>query len=145
MIFQDTGNHKVSLQLEGAIYCRPTYGCWLHSRDDCGSREVRDPFFVSKINLTRMVISPTSTVQIVLSTAHPAKFSEAVMQAIQSPEFHFDRDVVPDEFRGLLRKKKRVIDVERPDVDLVKEVIEKTLAAAAVGEGGVSGATGGSV
>jgi len=63
--------------------------------------------------------------QIVLSTAHPAKFSEAVSRALEgSPSFNFDRDVLPKEFHGLLEKEKRVIDVERPDIELVKAVIE---------------------
>ncbi|KAG6919227.1 hypothetical protein DXG01_008023 [Tephrocybe rancida] len=66
--------------------------------------------------------------QIVLSTAHPAKFSEAVSRALEgSSKFNFDRDVLPEEFRGLLEKEKRVIDVERPGVDLVKGVIEKVV------------------
>lgn len=70
--------------------------------------------------------SSPSTVQIILSTAHPAKFSEAVSQALQgSSQFNFDRDVMPEEFKGLLQKERRVIDVEGPDVELVKRVIEK--------------------
>ncbi|KAF9037673.1 tryptophan synthase beta subunit-like PLP-dependent enzyme [Panaeolus papilionaceus] len=69
-----------------------------------------------------------STYQIVLSTAHPAKFSEAVSKALTDvPSFDFTRDVLPPEFDGLLEKERRVIDVERPDVNLVKEVIERTL------------------
>ncbi|KAF6751731.1 tryptophan synthase beta subunit-like PLP-dependent enzyme [Ephemerocybe angulata] len=64
--------------------------------------------------------------QIILSTAHPAKFSEAVSRALEgSSQFNFDRDVLPTEFRGLLEKERRAIDVERPDIDLVKEVIER--------------------
>jgi threonine synthase len=67
-------------------------------------------------------------VQIILSTAHPAKFSEAVTTALRmSPTFNFERDVLPPEFVGLLDKEKRVIDVERPDVGLVKTVIEGVL------------------
>lgn len=31
---------------------------------------------------------------------------------------------MPEEFRGLLEKERRVIDVEKPDVELVKKVIE---------------------
>lgn len=38
--------------------------------------------------------------------------------------FDFDRDVLPAEFRGLLERERRVLQVERPDVELVKEVIE---------------------
>jgi len=64
--------------------------------------------------------------QIVLSTAHPAKFSEAVSQALAgAPSFDFARDVLPEEFRGLLERERRVIDVERADIDLVKAVIER--------------------
>lgn len=66
--------------------------------------------------------------QITLSTAHPAKFSSAVANALASTtSFDFDRDVLPDEFRGLLDLPRRVLDVERPEVDLVKGVIEKVL------------------
>ncbi len=32
---------------------------------------------------------------------------------------------MPEEFKGLLQKERRVIDVEGPDVELVKRVIEK--------------------
>ncbi|KAF8655725.1 hypothetical protein AX16_002962 [Volvariella volvacea WC 439] len=70
--------------------------------------------------------NPPSTHQIVLSTAHPTKFSSAVTQALSSiPSFSFERDVLPEEFKGLLEKEKRVIDVEEPSVELVKGVIEK--------------------
>ena len=61
-----------------------------------------------------------------LSTAHPAKFSEAVTRALQgSPSFNFERDVLPPEFKGLLERERRVIDVEAPRIELVKQVIEK--------------------
>ncbi|THV05763.1 tryptophan synthase beta subunit-like PLP-dependent enzyme [Dendrothele bispora CBS 962.96] len=63
--------------------------------------------------------------QIILSTAHPAKFSEAVSKALQSvPNFSFDKDVMPEEFKGLLQKERRVVDVEKADPELVKKVIE---------------------
>ncbi|KAL5498010.1 THR4 [Sanghuangporus vaninii] len=69
--------------------------------------------------------NPPSTVQIVLSTAHPAKFSEAVTAALADEVgFNFECDVLPEEFKGLLERKRRVIDVEKPDVSLVKAVIE---------------------
>ncbi|KAA1471958.1 tryptophan synthase beta subunit-like PLP-dependent enzyme [Dentipellis sp. KUC8613] len=82
-----------------------------------------------------------STVQIVLSTAHPAKFSEAVTRALSgAKDFSFERDVQPEEFRGLLEKEKRIIDVEAPRVELVKKVIE-----AHVGEDASNGTATGSV
>lgn len=69
--------------------------------------------------------SPLNTAQIVLSTAHPAKFSEAVTRALQSASsFDFEKDVLPEEFRGLLEKERRVIDVQN-DVEAVKGVIER--------------------
>ena len=42
-----------------------------------------------------------------------------------SPTFDFARDVLPEEFKGLLEKEKRVIDVEAPNAELVKNVIEE--------------------
>ena len=81
-------------------------------------------FSTYRIPLTSL--SPPDTVQIVLSTAHPAKFAEAVQKALQSESsFNFDKDVLPSEFRGILEKERRVIDVEAPEVELVKKVIEK--------------------
>lgn len=89
------------------------------------------------------MLSLPSTVQIVLSTAHPAKFSEAVSQALHSStQFNFNRDVLPEEFRGLLEKEKRVIDVERPEVNLVEVAIEEILVAGEEGKvPSVSGAS----
>lgn len=76
------------------------------------------PFFV--------LSSTPSTVQVVLSTAHPAKFSEAVTRALEgASNFDFEKDVLPEEFRGLLDRERNVIDVEAPQVVLVKKVIEK--------------------
>ena len=70
--------------------------------------------------------SPPNTTQIILSTAHPAKFSEAVSRARKEYfEFDFERDVLPEEFRGLLDKPRNVIDVPKADVELVKDVIKK--------------------
>ncbi|KAH9011685.1 hypothetical protein EDB84DRAFT_1538857 [Lactarius hengduanensis] len=66
-----------------------------------------------------------SVVQVILSTAHPAKFSEAVTKALAtSQSFDFEWDVLPQEFRGLLEKERRVIDVDEPSEELVKKVIE---------------------
>jgi threonine synthase len=69
-------------------------------------------------------------VQIILSTAHPAKFHDAVELALRpfsSPAFNFERDVLPAEFIGLLGKRKRVIEVEKPDKALVKGAMEDVL------------------
>ncbi|KAI9438222.1 tryptophan synthase beta subunit-like PLP-dependent enzyme [Lactarius indigo] len=70
-------------------------------------------------------VSAPSIVQVILSTAHPAKFSEAVTKALAtSQSFNFEQDVLPQEFRGLLKKERRVIEVDEPSEELVKKVIE---------------------
>jgi threonine synthase len=70
--------------------------------------------------------SPPPVVQVVLSTAHPAKFSEAVTKAFSASQgFDFERDVLPREFRGLLEKERRVVDVDEPNKELVKKVDRK--------------------
>jgi threonine synthase len=76
-------------------------------------------------------ISPPSVVQVVLSTAHPAKFSEAVTKALSTSQgFDFERDVLPQEFRGLLEKERRVVGVDEPNKELVKKVIESKVGSA---------------
>ncbi|KZS97014.1 tryptophan synthase beta subunit-like PLP-dependent enzyme [Sistotremastrum niveocremeum HHB9708] len=92
---------------------------------------VADPHTAVGIKAAQVVTpqNPSDVVQITLSTAHPAKFSEAVERALQSHSaFNFNRDVLPEDFRDLLSKPRRVIDVERPDPELLKEVITKTSA-----------------
>ncbi|TBU63567.1 threonine synthase [Dichomitus squalens] len=92
------------------------------------ARYIADPHTAVGLYVARVVApsNPPNVRQIVLSTAHPAKFSEAVTRALEgSPSFNFERDVLPPEFKGLLERERRVIDVEGADVELVKEVIEK--------------------
>jgi len=72
--------------------------------------------------------NPPNIHQVVLSTAHPAKFSDAVTRALSTnPSFNFNSDVLPPEFKGLLEKKRRVIDVDAPRAEKVQEVIVKVL------------------
>ncbi|KAH9934128.1 tryptophan synthase beta subunit-like PLP-dependent enzyme [Fomitopsis serialis] len=88
---------------------------------------IADPHTAVGLCAAALVAShnPSSTVQVVLSTAHPAKFSEAVTRALQgAPSFDFERDVLPEEFRGLLERERRVVDVPN-DVEAVKAVIER--------------------
>ncbi|KAG1470113.1 hypothetical protein G6F56_002871 [Rhizopus delemar] len=69
-----------------------------------------------------------SDILICLATAHPAKFSEAVENALKTnPHFNFKKDVLPLEFNGLLEKERRVTFVERAEPQLVMDVIEKEL------------------
>jgi threonine synthase len=67
---------------------------------------------------SRMYPQAVADPQVVFSTAHPTKFSEMVPYALRIPShFNFERDVLPDEFRGLLEKEKE-LDVDKPEVDL---------------------------
>lgn len=71
--------------------------------------------------------SDANTVQVVLSTAHPAKFNEAVSASlVNSAGFDFQRDVMPKEFEGLLDLPRRVIEVEGTGA-AVKEVVMREL------------------
>ncbi len=64
-------------------------------------------------------------IQVVLSTAHPAKFSESVQRSLGSYNgFNFERDVLPEEFKALLSLPRRVISLESPSVEKVKKIIE---------------------
>ncbi|KAF8314007.1 tryptophan synthase beta subunit-like PLP-dependent enzyme [Clavulina sp. PMI_390] len=92
---------------------------------------VADPHTAVGLTVGRRIApsNPATVHQIILSTAHPAKFSEAVTRALSntSSSFSFERDVLPEEFKGLLEMPRRVIDVPRAEVGLVKEVIIQTL------------------
>jgi len=67
-----------------------------------------------------------------LSTAHPAEFSEAVTKALSTSQgFDFERDML---FQGSLEKEKRVVDVDEANKGLVKKVTENKVGFA--GNGG---------
>jgi threonine synthase len=84
-----------------------------------------DPHTAVGLHVAGVLTPPPGTIQIVLSTAHPAKFSEAVSSALAGvPGFDFDA-VLPEAFKTLLTMERRVIDVEWPDVELVKGVVER--------------------
>ncbi|KAI0058339.1 tryptophan synthase beta subunit-like PLP-dependent enzyme [Artomyces pyxidatus] len=103
---------------------------------------VADPHTAVGLAAARLIApqNDPATVQVVLSTAHPAKFSEAVTRALSaSPSFDFERDVLPVEFQGLLDREKRVIDVEEPSEELVKRVIEDVVGAGTSHEGSANG------
>ncbi|KAI0267426.1 tryptophan synthase beta subunit-like PLP-dependent enzyme [Gloeopeniophorella convolvens] len=105
---------------------------------------IADPHTAVGLTAAQIVAAhnASSVVQVVLCTAHPAKFSEAVTNALSTSQgFNFEKDVLPQEFRGLLEKERRVIDVDEPNEELVKRVIESKVGAADAG----GGDTGGSV
>ncbi|KAJ1904505.1 threonine synthase [Coemansia sp. IMI 209127] len=60
---------------------------------------------------------------ICLSTAHPAKFSEAVLKAVNEKGHHLDfQSILPPPLVGLLEKPKRCVDCEN-SVDAVAKII----------------------
>ncbi|MCO5585217.1 hypothetical protein L7F22_039149 [Adiantum nelumboides] len=75
-----------------------------------------DPHTAVGFNAANRVQSG-DVVQIVLSTAHPAKFAEAVTSSLESANvpFDFEKDVLPKEMVGLLEKERRVEDVRLAD------------------------------
>ena len=84
-----------------------------------------DPHTAVGLNASSKVQNECNVYQICLATAHAAKFSEAVENALKSePSFNFSRDILPSEFHGLMDKERRVISIEGIDPELTKKVIE---------------------
>ena len=89
----------------------------------------------SRRSLERAALSgPGNHCHISLSTAHPAKFSGAVEEALNDiPGFSFEDSVTPDEFKGLEEREKRVREVGN-NWEVVAGVIKEEL-----GRGGTEG------
>lgn len=88
---------------------------------------VADPHTAVGLHASRKFAAqnPPGVVQVTLATAHPAKFSEAVESALSSSStFNFERDVLPEEFKGLLQRERRVVQVG--SLEDVRRVIEET-------------------
>ncbi|KAH8680554.1 tryptophan synthase beta subunit-like PLP-dependent enzyme [Xylariales sp. PMI_506] len=66
-----------------------------------------------------------------LATAHPAKFSSAVTEALKGePGFNFDEQVLPDEFKALALKERRLVEVDnswKKVGEIVKASVEEYL------------------
>lgn len=63
-----------------------------------------------------------------LSTAHPAKFNHAVDLALADvSSYDFEAHVRPTEFIGLESRERRVREVERADIELVRSVVVEEL------------------
>ncbi|KAL2041910.1 hypothetical protein N7G274_005097 [Stereocaulon virgatum] len=72
---------------------------------------------------------PPETHHIALATAHPAKFSGAVTEALEKEKgFRFE-DVLPDQFVGLEKLPRQVTDVKKSDgLEGLKELIRSRVA-----------------
>ncbi|GAA5953354.1 hypothetical protein JCM21900_001825 [Sporobolomyces salmonicolor] len=115
-------------------------------KDQFGSY-VADPHTAVGLSVANRVAKTNSpnTIQIVLATAHPAKFDAAVSDALSSqPSFDFARDVLPKEFHGLLDKPRRVLQCKN-DPEAVKRIVKEQVEKLAGAMKGVDGANGTSV
>lgn len=63
-----------------------------------------------------------------LATAHPAKFSEVVNNALDNIDgYSFEKDVLPDELKQLSTKEKKLLFIDEPSLTKVKAVIVEEL------------------
>lgn len=61
---------------------------------------------------------------VVLSTAHPAKFSEAVSLALQNePGFNFDEEVLPEEFKKMMAAETKKIFAKSNTIEEIKSIV----------------------
>lgn len=92
---------------------------------------VIDPHSAVAISAALERISETPSTDIAyvcLSTAHPAKFDEAVNKALVGlPGYSFEDEVLPEEFKKMMGAKSKKIFLEKADIDEVKSVIKKEL------------------
>lgn len=65
---------------------------------------------------------------VVLSTAHPAKFSEAVTKALDSESsFNFENDVLPEEFKKMMLAETKKIFANDTSAEEIKRIVTATL------------------
>lgn len=107
----DRVSNKETLETIGSCYRQTKY--------------VLDPH--SAVGITaaqRSIARDSSHSHISLSTAHPAKFSDAVATALKDEtSFNFDEQVLPEEFKALASKETRVTAVEN-SWEKVREIIK---------------------
>ncbi|KAF7591743.1 threonine synthase [Aspergillus hancockii] len=90
------------------------------------TKYVLDPHSAVGVTAAQRSIARTSarTHHISLSTAHPAKFSDVVTEALKDEAgFNFEAQVLPDELKALLQKETRVTPVEN-SWQAVREIIK---------------------
>ncbi|KAL4399381.1 threonine synthase [Malassezia pachydermatis] len=94
-----------------------------------------DPHTAVAFETANRLANGQAVPQIILSTAHPAKFSEAVVSSIASDSSEkealafFQTQVLPKEMHGLLEKERRVVGVAPAEgMDKLAGLIESTKA-----------------
>ncbi|CCH61938.1 hypothetical protein TBLA_0F04050 [Henningerozyma blattae CBS 6284] len=94
-------------------------------------RYVLDPHTAVGVRVTENLMAKdndNSIHYISLSTAHPAKFADAVNSALSTFDgYSFDKDVLPAELKKLSTLEKKLKFIEKPDLELVKSAIEEEL------------------
>lgn len=66
---------------------------------------------------------------VALSTAHPAKFADAVDLALKGTDgYSFEDDVLPQEFKDMATKEKKHLYAEKADLELIKSIIVEEIA-----------------
>ncbi|KAK4700508.1 threonine synthase, partial [Phenoliferia sp. Uapishka_3] len=110
---------------------------YFNEKNSFGSYVV-DPHTAVGLVVANRIKNPSTVAQVVLATAHPAKFNAAVAVALEDiPSFDFERDIMPPEFDGLLDMPRRMIDCKGTPED-VKRVVEKEVARM-IGEASMEG------
>ncbi|KAG0055867.1 threonine synthase [Gryganskiella cystojenkinii] len=111
-----------------------TIRAYCHPKDATQAPYVMDPHTAVGVTAASVVLPKIDSQNIVisLSTAHPAKFSEAVEKALKDQEGvnfeeFFNKEVLPKEFEGLLTAERRVTVIPRAEESLVIEVIANEL------------------
>jgi hypothetical protein len=79
-------------------------------------------FVLKRLTSTSPPCSPSTSLIVTLSTAHPAKFLSAVQSAL--PSLDFEREVMPDELRGIEERERRVEFVTGGEQG-VRKVVER--------------------
>ena len=88
---------------------------------------ILDPHTAIGVATAKRSIDRTSShmFYISMSTAHPAKFSQAVKLALKDEHgFEFEKSVLPPELARLAQMEKRVITVEN-SLETVREIIKE--------------------
>ncbi|ORY75083.1 putative threonine synthase [Protomyces lactucae-debilis] len=76
---------------------------------ESSSKEIIDPHTAVGVKAATMLPVLNDTITITLATAHPAKFANAVDLALKSFQgYSFEKDVEPQEFKGLANLERRV-------------------------------------
>ncbi|CCE64429.1 hypothetical protein TPHA_0H02250 [Tetrapisispora phaffii CBS 4417] len=104
----------------------------IYQNSENPKKYILDPHTAVGVCATKRVIAKDSNDAnlhyISLSTAHPAKFADAVNKALSEFEgYSFEKDVLPAELKKLSTLEKRLKFVEKPDIELVKNAIEEEL------------------